>query len=254
MYGYIYLTTNLITGKQYIGKHHSNIFVGNKYLGSGKILKQAIEKYGKENFTVELLKGCETLEELNAAEIYYIDIYNARTDSNFYNIRKGGDCGPGGPMFSGHHHTEDTKVLMSINRKGELNPNYGNHWTQSADLKALHSKLSSGESNGMYGKTHTEEAKATIGKKNHEALFGRIRITDGVSNKLIPKEDLQYYLDAGWYRGQTFSESWKAKQRGSTGKVWIHNNIISKYVDKEQLDDYLNSGWIKGRIFKSKIK
>lgn len=35
MYGYIYLTTNLINGKKYIGKHKSLTF-DDSYFGSGK--------------------------------------------------------------------------------------------------------------------------------------------------------------------------------------------------------------------------
>ena len=43
----IYKTTNLVNGKIYIGKDKYN---NPKYLGSGKILKLAINKYGKGNF------------------------------------------------------------------------------------------------------------------------------------------------------------------------------------------------------------
>ena len=46
MFGYIYMTINTVNGKKYIGQHKSSEFEGNKYLDSGKILKQAIEKYG----------------------------------------------------------------------------------------------------------------------------------------------------------------------------------------------------------------
>ena len=42
---YIYLTTNTINNMKYIGKHYGEL--NDSYLGSGKILKRAIEKYGK---------------------------------------------------------------------------------------------------------------------------------------------------------------------------------------------------------------
>ena len=45
---FIYLTTNVINGKQYIGSHNGEI--NDSYLGSGKLLIKSIKKYGKENF------------------------------------------------------------------------------------------------------------------------------------------------------------------------------------------------------------
>lgn len=60
------------------------------YLGSGKLLKQAIKKYGKENFKREILQECSTFEELCKAEDYWITKYNAVESENFYNLNKGG--------------------------------------------------------------------------------------------------------------------------------------------------------------------
>lgn len=45
---YVYLTTNLVNNKKYIGQHYGE--VTDSYIGSGSILKKAIEKYGKNNF------------------------------------------------------------------------------------------------------------------------------------------------------------------------------------------------------------
>ncbi len=41
----IYITTNLLNGKKYIGKDEKN---NPSYLGSGKLLKLAINKHGKK--------------------------------------------------------------------------------------------------------------------------------------------------------------------------------------------------------------
>lgn len=90
-YGYIYITENLINGNKYIGKHKHN--KNNKYyLGSGKLLKLAIKKYGKKSFKLSILEYCSSPEELNEKEQYWINYYNAVKDPNFYNITPGGDA------------------------------------------------------------------------------------------------------------------------------------------------------------------
>lgn len=67
MYGYIYKTTNLINNKIYIGQHKSDRF-DESYFGSGKLLKQAIQKYGKENFIVIMLDICDSKQLMDHKE------------------------------------------------------------------------------------------------------------------------------------------------------------------------------------------
>lgn len=90
---YIYITTNKINGKKYIGQHKGKPEDG--YLGSGTNIIKAINKYGKENFSKKILCFCETREEADAKEKYYIEYYNAVDDNNFYNLSEGGTGGDG---------------------------------------------------------------------------------------------------------------------------------------------------------------
>lgn len=90
MIGYIYKTTNTINGKIYIGQHVAPVFEPNKYIGSGKRFKKAVEKYGIENFVCELLAECFTTAELHEKEAYYIALYNAQDNNIGYNILGGG--------------------------------------------------------------------------------------------------------------------------------------------------------------------
>lgn len=257
MYGYIYLTTNLINGKKYIGQKKSDKFLGTKYLGSGKILKQAIDKDGKDNFSVQMLCECFSKEDLDNKEIYYIAKYNAQTDRNFYNICKGGESGPGGPKFKGHHHNDKTKQLMRSSRKGCLNSNYGNRWSQSAELRQLHSKLSKGSNNGMYGKHHTQEAKSKISAKNRDSMKDRIGINNGTTNRYVKNFELSNYLLNGWKLGimQSDEQRLKCSQTGKLTSLrkWITDGVNTKYVYKTDLDQYLNNGWKLGRTFNKKI-
>lgn len=89
MYGFIYITTNKINGKKYIGQKKYN-GREHRYLGSGVYFKNAVKKYGKENFIRETICECETKELLDEAEKRYIKIMNAVESDNFYNISSGG--------------------------------------------------------------------------------------------------------------------------------------------------------------------
>lgn len=90
-YGFIYITTNLINGKKYIGqKKIDNNSRWKSYLGSGVHLKNAILKYGKENFKREIIDYADTMEELDELEVYYIDKYNAVDSEEYYNKVRGG--------------------------------------------------------------------------------------------------------------------------------------------------------------------
>ena len=79
----IYITTNLINNKKYIGKDSYN---NPKYLGSGTLLLEDIKKYGKKNFKKKILEYCDTNEELTLKESYWIEKYKAVESSNFYNL------------------------------------------------------------------------------------------------------------------------------------------------------------------------
>ena len=66
MYGFVYITTNHVNGKQYIGQRkYDKQGKWKEYLGSGVVLSKAIKKYGLENFSKEIIENCETKEELN---------------------------------------------------------------------------------------------------------------------------------------------------------------------------------------------
>jgi hypothetical protein len=86
---FIYKTTNLINGKYYIGKHTGN--TDDDYLGSGILLKKAIQKYGKQNFKREVLMFCTNEQELNYQESKTVQMYIQ--DVNCYNIAPGGNGG-----------------------------------------------------------------------------------------------------------------------------------------------------------------
>jgi group I intron endonuclease len=143
MYGFIYLTTNKINGKKYIGMCKNTH--GKTYIGSGKLLKEAIKKYRIENFERTILQECETFEELSNAEKFWIEKYNAVEDKNFYNLTPGG--------FGGN--SDYVKEYWSKFSKEERK--ICRNWSK-RDV--------SGEKNPMFGRKHSEETKRKIGSKS----------------------------------------------------------------------------------------
>lgn len=119
MYGFIYITTNLVNGKKYLGQCRYGKKGWESYLGSGKALKRAVKKYGKENFSREVIEECETPEDLIEKENHYLDLYDAQMNENFYNIQGRAYATKG---FSGKTHSDSYKRKMSALYKGKKRP------------------------------------------------------------------------------------------------------------------------------------
>lgn len=111
---YIYLTTNLINGKQYIGQHYGEL--NDSYYGSGVVIAKAIQQYGKENFTKEIL-AITTQEEIDELEKFYIAQFNAVESDNFYNLSEGGQQGNGWAHAHKYwqDHPEEAKRVQQEN-------------------------------------------------------------------------------------------------------------------------------------------
>lgn len=103
----IYITTNQINGKIYIGVHKTNepytfdnylgcgVFTNSpkSYMNGGTIFQRAVKKYGPKNFKRKTLKVFNTLEEALQHEAYLVDEeFLKRTDT--YNMILGGNIPP----------------------------------------------------------------------------------------------------------------------------------------------------------------
>lgn len=189
--GYIYKITNLTNNWPYIGKTKNSIEArlnGHIWVSKHKddknvMLHNAIRKEDVENFKTELLGTYYSKEALNEAERYWIKYYHSYIkDPEYkigYNMTPGGDCGTGGPHFTGKHHTEETKTKMSLDRTGEKNANYGNHRIMPEDEKQKHA--CPGESNGMYGKHQSEASK----EKSRQSHLGKYALSNRLLDKVI---------------------------------------------------------------------
>lgn len=182
---YIYKITNLINGKIYIGLSTKTIEASQTYYGSGSLIKEAIRKYGKINFTKEILEQeIESREILTELEKYWIAHYKSNTREVGYNLTHGGD-GTGGLEFT----KERRDKIGNANRK----PKTG---------KALESS----QNNMAIARKHiTNFSKSD---KTKERISMAIKGRHWYHNPENPIENGQYYeAPIGWNpgRGATYS-------------------------------------------------
>ena len=221
MYGYIYLTTNLINNKKYIGKHKG--YYDKNYFGSGLLITKALNKYGTKNFKVDILKYCYTLKELNYMEKYYIDLYNACESNKYYNIASGGD---GGNLIYGY-----TKEQMQA-------------------FKDKMSKITSRENNGMYGKKHniisiekmSIARKESIDKyKTKEFREKMSEVTSGSKNGMYGKKHSKKSLELMSINSKGKSSGCKNGMHGKKGENAINGVKVFMFDKNRNLIKVFNT-------------
>jgi len=191
----IYKITHVPSGKFYVGRHVTTD-LDDGYMGSGKYIKNAIEKYGPKNFKKEYLYVFydEYFMFLHE-EAIVTEEFCKRKDT--YNIAPGGFGGgwtyinsnlPNG--MHGKRHSSSTKKMIS-ERSGKSTPGFKGtqlNWT---------------------GRKHSEETKRkmseTLKKKSSgskNSQYGTMWITNGTESKKISKD---HEIPEGYRRGRILS-------------------------------------------------
>ena len=265
MYGYIYMTTNKVNNKKYIGMHKSEKF-DETYFGSGKKFYEDFKKYGKSNFDCIMIDTADTENELCEKEIYYIEKYNAVESNEFYNIHYGGH---GGDNYS-HKSDEEKEELKRVWRErlsGVNNPMYGRDWREGKSDEELKrhkekiswavkkryenyeerkrtsekskevwsrqgfkdkmSELHKGENNGMYGKRHSQSSLDKMKKTVKINLInGEVIIIHGY------KDAVKYMKERFGISDGTF-DTWFEKPYKTHYKKYKHlNGSTAEYIEK----------------------
>lgn len=161
----IYKTTNLINGKIYIGKYKGK----NKYyFGSGKLIKQAIKKYGKENFIRETIEyGIDDPKILDEREIYWIAYYQSRNRNIGYNIAQGG--------MGNTNPSDETRRLISEGAKGKPNAMKGKKMgIESRKRMSENHACVSGSCNPMFKEKRTIEWRTRQSEYMKNKMWVRI--------------------------------------------------------------------------------
>jgi group I intron endonuclease len=149
----VYKITNLVNGKIYIGKtsdaderweKHLKI-ARNKEDKAYQYLHKSINKYGEDNFKVEVLDNGLTEKIAFEREEFWIRTFDSQNDNIGMNLTAGGEGA------TGLKWTEVSRDKI----RGENNHNFGKEITP--EVKAKLSAALSGENNPFYGKTHSDK-------------------------------------------------------------------------------------------------
>lgn len=172
-YHFVYQTTNNLNGDYYYGVHQTND-LDDGYIGSGLRLQRAIKKYGKENFTCEILKFFDNRQDALNYERYIIND-DKLDDPHCYNIAHGGHGGNTIAGFTEEEHkefceklkqshsqivyTEEIRKKMSDAMKGRPAWNKGISCREETKEKLRQYK---GEKASMYGKSPSQETREKL--------------------------------------------------------------------------------------------
>lgn len=241
MYYIIYRTTNKINGKYYIGKHQTNK-LEDSYLGSGAALVKAIAKYGKENFTKDILFVFDTEAEMNSKEKELVT-EDLVSDPMCYNLTVGGE---GGPTFKGNHHSEETKQKL---REKSL----GNHHPRSAEQMQAYIQRRLDKNGGSWFNEESQKRlqEAADRRRKHPALTEEERkMMQETCNERRSETMKKWHQEnpCSEEKRKKLSDLRKGKTANNKGRICINNGIHNKYVLEEQLDGYLNFGWVVGSV------
>jgi group I intron endonuclease len=231
MNAHIYLVTNKINGKQYVGQ----TTVGRNKVGHGWAITEAYKSHGKENFLYErICNEINNRNTLNFLEKFWIAVCGT-VAPNGYNIELGGsDKG---------EVSESTRQKMSLHLKGRP-------IKQETKEKIRFAMM--GEKNPFYGKTHTPEAiekivAANVGKTvviteatKEKIRQKRIGSKNPMYGKPITEEHRQKLRDNSarnkHWLGKKFSDEHKAhltaeKVCSHCGKIGKGNAMIRYHMD-----------------------
>jgi len=249
MYYYLYKITNINNGKYYIGARTSKLepVFDVDYLGSGKGIKKAISKYGKENFIKQILVICPSKEYVFNLEKLYIteDVIN---DRQSYNMRSGGYGGT-------------SSIDWTDERKFACKKGANNTYTTRPEVKEKISKsvrkLFEEKGKDYWseeGRKRMGDAGRTNGLKNKGKKFSprksKILDTSRMGKYLVTekmREDRRKVMLKMLEENNPMNSIENRKKVGDSklGRRKMRNSAgVGKYVKAEEQSQYELDGWV----------
>ena len=229
-YNYLYKITNVLNGKFYIGIHTTDN-LDDGYFGSGKRLRIAIAKYGKENFIKENLEFFNSLNEALDAERKIVTAEFCKRDDT-YNIAIGGYCG--GSLIAGKTEDELKKWRENISKARKTQ-------CLTDESYILKRKLirNSAEFNKKFSETrrNTELSMTDEDKKQRSVYFKTIHQKARENHK---KANQQTWDNLPIEERQKRTENNKKAQRRPEVRAKKHSTRISNLLIKDDIKEIYN--------------
>lgn len=190
-YYYTYKTTNNINNKYYIGVHKSVSPHDKSYCGSGTRIKNALIKYGKENFSVEILAYYDSLADAYDAEFNLITEKMIASDE-CYNMQEGGKGGNDGKRFLTPENIARMKESPSQEVRDKISASLMGkcYLTDGGRERIIESLKGNSRAKGMTY-IHTDEAKEAIAEsKRGVAWTQERRAASSIARKGIYQGEL----------------------------------------------------------------
>lgn len=189
----VYLITNLVNNKKYVGITHNSIehrfqehLAKSRNKNANWKLPRAIRKYGQDNFKVELLEDNISKENIGERENYYITYYDSI--NNGYNMTEGG-AGTSGYKHDPERVKSYIHKIITLERNAKISealkgrPFDEEHKKKlSVSMKEFHKT----HDNSFKGKQHTQETKDKIGSKNTKH---KVLMLDRITEEIIKEFD-----------------------------------------------------------------
>ena len=220
MYYTVYKITNKVNGKFYIGAHKTED-LDDSYMGSGKVLKRAIKKYGIENFIKDILHIFNNKEDMFNKEKELV-ILNEMS----YNLKYGGTGGF--DYVNAHCHEQRLNNGIKGSRK--------HHTRMKTDEK--------------YKETFCQKVRESQDNENYKKI--RAEITRRMHKNGIISSDSLRTKEVNAKRKETFSQNkhMQGERNSQFGTIWITNGIDVIKIRKEEFEEYNSLGYERGRYKK----
>jgi hypothetical protein len=204
-YHFIYKTTNLLSGRYYIGMHSTDD-LNDGYLGSGTLLRRSINKHGKENFKIEILEFVNSREELAAREKEIVSLQEI-AKKECMNLKVGGEGGLSNEEHRKNFIEAGKKNIVNSTaiRKENIKVVRKTEWYRELMSKAQKKSYETREGT-FKGKRHSEQTKSKMsnakkgkGLAEENTQYGTCWITNEIENKKTRKGAL---IPDGWRLGR----------------------------------------------------